>query len=353
MSRFVLDCAVSRPVDAEISQWLGMAAIRGWARPSGGYHEAKISSALLQEAGRAISQATAMTSTVFLPDPASAVTYAVSDVVLNGAFEVVVTSAADPVVIQQASAMAAAQLGLAHQIVGVDETGRVSELPERAVLLTSAVNPEIGCVQRDLSGWAESTRSAVVLDATSAYGWVALPAADRLILDPRAWGCPAGTVAVASSAPGRQPAFDNVPAAVVAGLACQRWASQCHEASRRTGAQTRRIVSRVVSEIPDVDIHGGAATDAPHILSLSVLYMDAEALQTRLDALGYAVGSGSACASLRGQPSHVLAAIGALTSGNVRLGLPPGLPDEAVDGFVDAFGAVVAQIRDEMGTSGL
>jgi cysteine desulfurase len=353
MSRFVLDCAVSRPVDAEIAQWLGMAASRGWASPSGGYHEAKISNALLQEASRAISDATAMASTVFLPDTSSAITYAVSDVALRGDFEVIVTSAADPIVTQQASAAAAGHLGLAHEVLAVDEHGRVSDLPQRAVLVTSAVNHEIGCIQRALSEWAQTTRSAIVLEATSAFGWVDLPGADRLILDPRAWGCPAGTIAVASSAASRQPAFDNVPAAVVAGLACQRWSAQAEGARRLARAQVERIASRVTAETADVDIHGGASVDAPHILSLSVLYVDAEALQTRLDALGYAVGSGSACASRSGQPSHVLAAIGALTSGNVRLGLPPGLTDEAVDGFVDAFATVVAHVRHEMGTSGL
>jgi hypothetical protein len=42
-----------------------------------------------------------------------------------------------------------------------------------------------------------------------------------------------------------------------------------------------------------------------------------------------------------------------LTSGNVRIGLPPDLPDAAVDGFVDTFVTLVRGIRDEMGTTDL
>lgn len=353
MSRFVLDCAVSRPVDAEIAQWLGMAADRGWASPYGGYHEAKISAALMQEASRSISAAVGAVSTVFVPDFSSAVSYALSDMGLRGHYEVIATSAADPVLMQDASAGVAAQLGLPHRVLGVDSHGQIGQLPERALLVTSVVNQEIGCVQRDLTHWAHATGSAVILEASSGFGWVGLPAADRLILDPRAWGCPAGAVAVASTASGRPPLFDNVPAAVVAGLACQRWVAHATAARARARSQVQRIASRVRAEIADIEVHGGGQDDAPHILSLSVLYVDAEALQTRLDAMGYAVGSGSACASRTGQPSHVLAAIGALTSGNLRVGLTPDLPDEAVDGFVEAFCATVAEIREQMGTSGL
>jgi cysteine desulfurase len=146
---------------------------------------------------------------------------------------------------------------------------------------------------------------------------------------------------------------DNVPAAVVAGLTGQRWAAAAPADRERTRAQVVRIRQRVLAEVPDVEVHGGEPGDLPHLLSLSVLYVDAEALQTRLDARGFAVGSGSACASRTGQPSHVLAAIGGLTSGNVRLGLPPGLPDETPDAFVDAFIEVVGQVRAEMGTADL
>ncbi len=353
MSRFVLDCAVSRPVDAEIAQWLGMAATRAWASPSGGYHEAKISSALLQEAARSMSETLGLASTTFLPDASAAVSYAVSDVVLRGSHEVVATSAVDPVVVQEATAAVAGQLGLAHQVVAVESSGQVGELPESAVFVTSLVNQEIGVVQRDLAGWAEASGSALIVEASSGFGWVNSPHADRVILDPRAWGCPAGAVAVASTAPGRAPLFENVPAAVVAGLAFQRWAALAPDARGVARRQVERIATRVSAEVSDVDVHGGGPADAPHILSLSVLYVDAEALQTRLDARGYAVGSGSACASRSGQPSHVLAAVGALTSGNVRLGIPPGLPDDAVDGFVDAFAEVVGEVREEMGTTWL
>jgi cysteine desulfurase len=147
--------------------------------------------------------------------------------------------------------------------------------------------------------------------------------------------------------------FDNVAAAVTAGLTAQRWAQQAPAARSQAAAQAARIAARVPERLSGVQIHGTGPGHAPHIVSISVLYVDAEVVQTRLDARGYAVGSGSACASRTGEPSHVLAAIGGLTSGNIRLGLPPDLPDAAVDGFIDALVDVVGEVRREMGTADL
>ena len=59
----------------------------------------------------------------------------------------------------------------------------------------------------------------------------------------------------------------------------------------------------------------------PHVLTFSCLYVDGEALVTELDRRGFAVASGSACTASTLEPSHVLAAMGALTHGNVRVSL--------------------------------
>lgn len=349
----MLDCATSRPVDADVAQWLGMAATRAWAPVTGGYHEAKISQALLQQAAQSVAAATGGGSAWFTGDLSTGVAHAVLDVLTRGEYDVVVTGAADALAIQQSSASAADQAGVAHAVLPVDGRAQLLELPDRAVLVTGAVNQEIGSVQPDLGHWAAESGSAVVLDATCAWGWLELPHWDRLILDPRSVGACPGAVAVVSPDQRRPTSFDNVPAAVTAGLAIERWRDAAATDRTRVRQQVHHIAERIRAEVPDVQLHGGQGDDAPQILSVSVLYVDAEALQTRLDTRGYAVGSGSACASRSGQPSHVLSAIGALTSGNVRLGLPPGLPDSAVDGFIDAFVESVAQVRQEMRTADL
>lgn len=356
MSRFVLDCAVQRPPDGQAAGWLASAAQRAWAPVTGGYHEAKTSHALLVESQRALAGLVGGRDAWFVPDPGSGAAHAVLDLAVRDRFAVVVTGAADPLTLQEQSRAAADQLGLPHSVAPVDSAGRLipAELPARALLATAAANQEIGSLQADLGPWARGTGSAVVLEASCAYGWTELPDWwQRMILDPRAWGGAAGAVAIVSREAGRSRESQNVAAAVTAGLTAQRWRDTCLEARQRVRAQVGRIRERVLAEVPDVEAHGGLPADLPHVLSLSVLYVDGEAVQTRLDARGFGVGSGSACASRSGQPSHVLAAIGGLTSGNVRLGLPPDLPDEAVDEFVRAFIDVVRDVRAEMGTTGL
>ena len=58
------------------------------------------------------------------------------------------------------------------------------------------------------------------------------------------------------------------------------------------------------------------------MVTFSCLYVDGEALVGELDRRGFAVASGSACTSSTLEPSHVLAAMGVLTHGNVRVTLP-------------------------------
>jgi len=83
----------------------------------------------------------------------------------------------------------------------------------------------------------------------------------------------------------------------------------------------------------------------PHLVAFSCLYVDGEALVTALDRLGFAVASGSACTASTLEPSHVLAAMGALTHGNVRVSVGRETTDDDVDRFVAALPAAVGDLR--------
>ena len=89
------------------------------------------------------------------------------------------------------------------------------------------------------------------------------------------------------------------------------------------------------------------------MLTFSCLYVEGEALLAALDARGFAVGSGSACTSSALEPSHVLAAMGALTHGNIRLALPRGTAPADVDRFLDELPGIVAGVRQAWGVGGL
>ena len=61
------------------------------------------------------------------------------------------------------------------------------------------------------------------------------------------------------------------------------------------------------------------------------------------------MASGSACTASSLTPSHVLAAMGVLTHGNVRLALATDTSDEQVTSFLDVLPGVVARLRAEVG----
>lgn len=344
---------------AAAAKWHATALQRGWASPAAGYHEGRVSRALLEQSSATIAELIGARSAWFTPSPGAAVRSAVDDLLRSGDYAGLATSQTDPLALQDSLLRIARESGRPAVVLSVDGAGRIDpagleRLATPAILVTGAGNQEIGALQADLHPWAGATGSAVVLDASCTLGWAGVPPGwSRLLLDTRAWGAVPGAVAVVSTGPAADVDFDNVPAAVVAGLATQQWLTDSQQAAPAVRAQAALIAGQVTDRLAGVEIRGGGPDDLPHILSISVLYVDAEVVQGRLDARGYAVGSGSACASRSGQPSHVLAAIGGLTSGNVRLGLPAGLSDEVVAGFVEALVEVVQQVRAEMGTQDL
>ena len=121
--------------------------------------------------------------------------------------------------------------------------------------------------------------------------------------------------------PAAGPGVPDVPAIHAAAVALDCWL----RLGRAVGERQRRLVDRlragIAGRVPDVDIAGDPVHRLPHLLTFSALYVDGETLTLELDRAGFAVASGSACSARREHPSHVLAAMGALTHGNVRIGL--------------------------------
>jgi len=150
----------------------------------------------------------------------------------------------------------------------------------------------------------------------------------------------------------------SVPAAVAAAASLRAVLAERAEAAASGTEDPRRalvarIRERVAATVPDVEVVGDPDDRLPHVVTFSCLYVDGEALLGALDRHGFAVGSGSACTSATLEPSHVLAAMGVLTHGNVRIALPRGVTAEQVDAFLAVLPGVVAQVRGAVGAGGL
>lgn len=275
------------------------------------------------------------------------------------------------------AAAQAEQAGTALTVVGVDAAGRVDAGQFAAAIrggrtvlaCLQSANHEVGTLQ-PVDDLAEDCRDAgvpLLVDAAVTTG--RRPAPDGwsvLVASGHKWGGPAGvgvlairrTVRWRSPTPAdareahRVPGFPNLPAIMAAAAALDAFQADL-AADDALRALTGQIRERLPELVPDSVVHGDPAGSAPHIVAFSCLYVDGEALVTELDRAGFSVSSGSACASDTQQPSHVLAAMGALTHGNVRVSLPRGTPPRSVDEFLDAIGGIVRRLRASPGSVGL
>jgi cysteine desulfurase len=277
--------------------------------------------------------------------------------------------------------------GRCHRL-GVDRLGRVdaeevaAQLADEpvAAVLVQAANAEVGTLQ-PLDSLLDLTGSAgvpLISDvSTVAAGPAAvtpLPAAGVLVADPAAWGSPPGVgllavrAAVRWRAPGPPdpsvppdrcgaPGGAPIPQLLAAAVALRHARAEAADADARRRAAIERLRAGVARRLTEVELVGDPVHRLPHVLTFSCLFADGEAVVEALDAAGFAVGSGSACTASTLRPSHVLAAMGVLTHGNVRIALPATTPthdlDEQVEQFLAVLPGVVTAVRDRLGAADL
>ncbi len=256
--------------------------------------------------------------------------------------------------------------------IGVDETGRVAPSAvahalndtRASLVAVQAANHEVGTTQ-PIADIAESAGDVpVFMDACAAVGRVPLPEGWAVgTASAHKWGGPPGVglLLVRKGARWRNPfpgdervdaraaGFENVPGALAAAAALQAVVSERTETAGRQNALIERIRQAVIATVPDVEVVGHPSERLPHLVTFSCLYVDGEALVTELDRAGFAIASGSACTASSLEPSHVLAAMGALTHGNVRLSLGRSTSEAEVDRFLLALPALVAELRSRVG----
>ncbi len=253
--------------------------------------------------------------------------------------------------------------GATTRVVAVDALGRIRlddlDLTDAAVVACQSANHEVATVQPV----AEVARAAedvpLFVDACASAGRLPLPEGwTALAASAHKWGGPpgVGVLVVRRGARWRDPfpederavehgsGFENVPAILAAAAALQAVVSEREAENVRAHALVERI-RRVVGDLPDVEVVGDPVDRLPHLVTFSCLYVDGEALVTELDRLGFEVASGSACTSSTLEPSHVLAAMGALTHGNVRVSVDRNTTDDDVERLLTELPGAIDRLR--------
>lgn len=227
-----------------------------------------------------------------------------------------------------------------------------------------AANHEVGTCQ-PVSKVAAAIDVPLVVDATQLLGHAPTPEGWSVLAgDARTWGGPnVGLLAVRTGhrwrspfpederESGRVPGVPDLPSIVAAAASLRAADADRSALAARHYALIERIRTTVAGAVPDVEVLGDPHDRLPHIVTFSCLYVDGESLLAGLDRRGFAVSSGSSCTSSTLEPSHVLVAMGALTSGNVRVSLHHATTDAEVDGFLAALPGAIAEVRAEIGAA--
>ena len=246
---------------------------------------------------------------------------------------VILSNIEHPAVLETAETLL--RIGVAVDFARCDENGivqpdAIEKLLRESTFLVSlmAVNNETGVLQpiREVAQLLEDRKVLFHTDAVQAAGKVLLNVdelgVDLLSLSGHKIRGPKGSGALyvrrnthmqsllrgGPQERGRRAGTENIPAIVGFGAAAE-WAKSTFDNNRAHLQNLRALLESELDAIDGIKIHGKNALRAPHICNFSLPGKRAESVVLNLDLQGFAVGTGSACASGALHPSHVLEAM--------------------------------------------
>jgi cysteine desulfurase len=261
--------------------------------------------------------------------------------------------------------------------VGVDSDGLISLAefagalrPDTALAAVMWANNEVGSVQpiQEIAGVCHEAGVPLHVDAVQAAGRFVLdvsriPVSTLALSAHKLYG-PQGVGALyvrggveiepllfgGGQEKGVRSGTENVAGIAGFGAAARLAFEELEERARYEKALREALISGV-TDIPGVHLNGHREKRLSNNAHVSVEGIEAEGLVLFLDALGYAVGSGSACASSTAghKASPVLLAMGrtdeeAISAARITVGKDTTRAE--VDGFLEAFAAAVSQLRE-------
>lgn len=251
----------------------------------------------------------------------------------NSQKHVILSNIEHPAILETAETLR--QIGVEVDFARCDENGvvhpdEIEKLLRESTFLVSlmTVNNETGVIQpiEKIAQLSGDTKVLLHTDAVQAAGKVLLNVdelgVDLLSLSAHKIRGPKGSGALyvrrnsymqsllrgGPQERGRRAGTENVPAIVGFGAAAEL-AKSTFDRNQMHLSHLRTTLEKELSAMEGVIIHGKEAQRAPHICNFSLPGKRAESVVLNLDLQGFAVGTGSACASGALHPSHVLEAM--------------------------------------------
>ena len=228
-----------------------------------------------------------------------------------------------------------------------------TEFSPNSVLAFQLANGETGAVNELPSKMPDDLLVAV--DASASGARVSLPANwDTAAFDSRSWNGPAGLAILAInnaanwknplpyiSAARRTYGTYSLPLLLASAVALENFRAD----ESVTRGLTEQLRGEIRSAVSGAIIAGDLETSMSHLTSIVIPDVNGEELLRELDRQGFAVDSGSACTAMNLAPSHVLAAMGLPTDGNIRIAIHSGTTSTEISELVTALVSAVQSQR--------
>jgi cysteine desulfurase len=147
----------------------------------------------------------------------------------------------------------------------------------------------------------------------------------------------------------RRAGSENLVGIVGLGAAAEVAVQELPERTPRLQALKDRLLKGLQARIPELKINGHPTQCLPHLLSLSVTYIEGESLMMLLEDEGILVNTRSACASGSLRASHVLIGTGlghALAQGTLVFTLGTDNTEADIDRVIEVMPGIVQTLRD-------
>jgi cysteine desulfurase len=247
-----------------------------------------------------------------------------------------------------------------HQVLSSALDGKLvspSQQSPNSVLALSVANAETGVIQecddiiRSVNTdriFLDATASGIRVQGTNNYStaifdsrsWYGPGEVGLLVVNNKSqWGNPLPHLNAA------HPNFDaSLPLLLASAVALENFSSEVEEANKRAKNFNSQLRDSF-AQIPDVDIAGSLDSSLAHLLSVSFMNCNGEELLRGIQEDGFSVDSGSACTADNLEPSHVLAAMGVLTHGNIRITIHPETTQAEIDSLISSVKKNVERLR--------
>ncbi|MCL6620488.1 MAG: cysteine desulfurase [Syntrophobacterales bacterium] len=147
----------------------------------------------------------------------------------------------------------------------------------------------------------------------------------------------------------RRAGTENLFGIVGMGVAAEVAQEEMAERAPRMQRLRDKLREGLLARIPEIIINGHPTQCLPHLLSVSIKYIEGESLMLMLDEEGIEVATRSACASGSLRASHVLIATGldfATAQGTLLFSLGRDTTEAEIDRVLEVMPPIVQTLRD-------